>query len=213
MIVAKDLASGFNVEDYGARIICESCIKEKSARKPFPKKTDRKTKRPLELVHIDLCGPMSTVTPRGNKYFMTVIDDYSRFTAAYLLKEKSEAANKIRQYVRWTENLFGYKVSAIRSDGEYANKELLQFYESEGIKAQFTTLYAPQQNGVAERKNRTLTEMTNCMLLDADLPKRYWDEAITTVVYLQNRLPSRSVERTSYELWTNQKPEDRKSVV
>lgn len=86
------------------------------------------------------------------------------------------------------------------------HRELRQFYEDEGIKAQFTTPYTPEQNGVAERKNRSLQEMAVCMLADADMEKLYWEEAIMTATYLQNKIPSRVVSKTPYELWTNHKP-------
>lgn len=112
-----DLVSGFDYIDCGARITCESCLKGKLARKPFPAVTERKATRPLDLVHTDLCGPMENTTPSGNRYFMTMIDDFSRYTVVYLLKNKSEAAGKIKQYVRWTQNKFGRKPLIIRSDG------------------------------------------------------------------------------------------------
>ena len=140
---------------------------------------------------------------------MTMIDDFSRYTIVYLLERKSEAAEKIKEYVRYVENLFARKPRTIRSDGggEYVNENLRIFFVEEGIKAQYTTAYSPQQNGVAERKNRSIEEMTTTMLLDAGLDKRYWGEAALTAVYLQNRLPSRSVSTTPYELWFGRKPE------
>ncbi|KXJ80258.1 hypothetical protein RP20_CCG025870 [Aedes albopictus] len=140
---------------------------------------------------------------------MTMIDDYSRFCVVFLLKSKSEAASKIEEYVRWTENIFGRKVRVVRSDGggEYIAESLQDFYRAEGIRTQFSTPYSPQSNGIAERKNRTLQEMANCMLLDAGLPKRYWGEAIMTAAFIQNRLPSRATDRTPFELWTGSKPD------
>lgn len=154
---------------------------------------------------------METVTPSGNRYIMTLIDDFSRYTVVYLLRKKSEAASKIKEYVRWVKNVFGRKPLVIRSDGggEFMNRDLQAFYESEGIKAQFTTPYSPQQNGVAERKNRSLQEMAICLLADANMTKLYWGEAVMTAAYLQNRLPSRVVEGTPYELWTGRKPDIR----
>lgn len=152
---------------------------------------------------------MQTTTPSGNRYVMHLIDDFSRYTVTFLLKQKSEAADRIKVYVRWTENQFGRKMQVIRSDGggEFDNKDLRKFYREEGIRAQFTTPYSPQQNGVAERKNRSSTEMATCLLLDAGLPKRFWGEAVLTATYLQNRLPSRSISKTPYELWWGRKPD------
>lgn len=151
-ITIRDLADGFNVTDCGARIICECYLKV--ARIPFPKVAERKTMRSLELVHTDLCGPMSITTPGGNKYFITMIDDFSHFAVVYLLKTKSEAANKLKHYVRWTENLFGRKLTTIQFDGGGENKcqELQHFFESEGIRAQIPTPYTPQQNGSGKKK-------------------------------------------------------------
>lgn len=163
----------------------------------------------MDLIHTDLCGPMEQATPGGNRYFITLIDDFTRFCAVFLLKTKNEAEQRIREYVRWTENVFGRKPKVVRSDGggEFVGERLQQFYRDEGIQSQFSTPYSPQQNGVAERRNRSLQEMANCMLLDAGLPKCYWGEAILTANYVQNRMPSRSVDKTPYELWTGTPPD------
>lgn len=208
VIASKGLATGFEIKDCEERIVCECCIKGKLVRKPFPSLVERRSAQPLDLVHTDLCGPMENATPSGNKYFITFIDDYSRFCAVYLLTSKGEAELKIREYVRWTENLFGRKPKVIRSDGggEYIGESLKQFYKTEGIVAQYTTPYTPQQNGVAERKNRAIQEMANCMLLDAGLPKCYWGEAVLTANFVQNRLPSRAVDKMPFELWTGRVP-------
>lgn len=205
----KGLADGVSIHDCGIREVCEVCLKGKLSRLPFPTVTERKSKKPLDLVHTDLCGPMENPTPSGSKYFMAITDDYSRFCVVFLLRSKDETTSKIKEYVRRCENVFGRKPSIIRSDGggEYTANVLQQFYKTEGIKAQYSTPYSPQSNGIAERKNRSLQEMANCMLLEAGLPKRYWGEAVLTAAYLQNRLPSRAVDRTPYELWTGYKPD------
>lgn len=204
-----NLVSGFKLSDCGVRTTCECCLKGKLARKPFPPVVERKANRPLGLIHTDLCGPMETATPSGNRYIMTLIDDFSRFTTVYLLKTKDEAAGKIKEFVRRCENLFGRKPVTIRSDGggEYTGRELRKFYEYEGIKAEYTTPYTPQQNGVAERKNRSLQEMAICMLADANMGKQYWGEAVMAASYIQNRVPSRVIGKTPYELWMDRKPD------
>lgn len=207
-IVVQGLADGIKLADCGERIVCECCLRGKLVRKPFPQVQERKSKRPLDIVHTDLCGPMEHPTPSGNKYFITLIDDFSRFCVVFLLKSKDEAAEKIMEYVRWAENIFNRKPCVLRSDGggEYVGEKLKQFCRSEGIQQQFSTPYSPQSNGVAERKNRSLQEMASCMLLDANLPKRYWGEATLTATFIQNRLPSRAVDKTPFELWTGNKP-------
>lgn len=208
-IAKEELATGMKVSDCGLRLVCECCMEGKSARLPFPPVVDRKATQVLDIVHTDLCGPMDCATPSGNRYVMTITDDYSRFTVTYLLRNKSEAADNIKDYVRWVENVFGRKPRVVRSDGggEFLNNELRGFYKAEGIQLQYTTAYSPQQNGVAERKNRSLGEMATCMLVDAGLEKRFWGEAILTATYLQNRLPSRSIGKTPYELWWGRKPD------
>lgn len=145
LIRSKELADGVDVKDCGERFICECCLKGKLARNPFSQVIERKSQQPLDIVHTDLCGPMENPTPSGNKYFMTMIDDYSRFCVVFLLKSKSESASKIEEYVRWTENIFGRKVRIVRSDGggEYTAESLQNFYKAEGIRAQFSTPYSP----------------------------------------------------------------------
>lgn len=193
----EDLVSGVKIVDCGGRGKCEECLEGKSARLPFPQVSVKKTTQPLQLVHTDLCGPMPDVTPGGNRYFMCIVDDYSRFVKLYLLKDKAEAKEYIKNYVRMAENQFGRKPAIIRSDrgGEFVNKELAQFYREEGIQSQLTAGYSPQQNGTAERRNRYTNDMAVCMLLDAKLHKRYWGEAVATAAYIQNRTPSRVVEK------------------
>lgn len=123
-------------------------MEAKSARLPFRPLVDRKWLQILEIVvHTDLCGPIENITPRGNRYLIVIVDDFSRFAATYLLKQKSEAAEIIKDYVRWVETLFGRKPRVIRFDagGEFNNKELRKLYKQEGIQPQFTTPYSPQQ--------------------------------------------------------------------
>jgi hypothetical protein len=151
---------------------------------------------------------MQTQTPGGNRYFMTLIDDYSRYTHLYLLKNKSEAACKIKEFVKFTQTQFKATLKIIRSDrgGEYMGQELREFLTNEGIGVQLTAPYTPQQNGCAERKNRYLVEMTRSLLTDSSLPNKYWGEAVTTANYLQNMLPTAGGNQTPYERWTGKLP-------
>lgn len=199
----EQLATGIRITDCGLMVVCECCLEGKSSRFPFPEVIERKSTQVLDIIHTDLCGPMSNVKPSGNRYVLNLVDDFSRFTVTYLLKHKWEAAESIKAYVQWVENNFGRKPRIIRSDGggEFNNTELRKFYQAEGIQPQFSTPYSPQQNGVAERKNRSLSEVASCMLIDAGLENRFWGEAIRTATYLQNRLPSRSLMKAPYELW------------
>jgi transposase InsO family protein len=205
----KKMATGLKIQDCGIREVCECCIKGKMSRCPIPKKATTRATSVLELVHTDLCGPMQNATPSGKRYFMTMIDDYSRFTQVYFLKFKSEVSKFINEYIKYAENKFEKKVKVIRSDNgrEYITKELQRSLTEMGIKVQYTAPYSAFQNGVAERKNRTLMETARCMLIDAEMKKKYWAEAVNTACYLQNILPSKAIDKTPFELWNRRKPD------
>jgi hypothetical protein len=194
----KKIATGLKIQDCGIREVCECCIKGKMSRCPIPKKAATRATSVLELVHTDLCGPMQNAT-----------DDYSRFTQVYFLKFKSEVSKFINEYIKYAENKFEKKVKVIRSDNgrEYITKELQRSLTEMGIKVQYTAPYSAFRNGVAERKNRTLMEAARCMLIDAEMKKKYWAEAVNTACYLQNILPSKAVYKTPFELWNRRKPD------
>lgn len=208
-LVNQKLADGIEMSDCGIRIVCDCCMKSKMTRSSFPKKSNSRTESPLELVHTDICGKMPVKTIGGKEYVLTIIDDFSRYTIGYLLTHKSETIQCIKEYVAANQNRFGKLPQIIRSDrgGEYISNEYKAFLKTNGIAIQYTNPYTPEQNGVAERKNRHLVEMTRSLLLDAGLENSYWGEAIMTAIYLQNRLPTSSTEKTPYELWFGKKPE------
>lgn len=202
------LAVELKITDCGIRTTCKACIKGKMARKSFPKKSESRTSSILDLIHTDLCGPMQTQTPGKKRYVLTIIDDYSRYTEVFLLRSKDETPDYIKDYIQKVKTQFNKRPKFIRSDRgkEYINAKLKTFLKQEGIQVQYTAAYSPQQNGVAERKNRSLIEMARCMIIDAEMPNKYWGEAVVTANYLQNRLPTKATERTPYELWFTKKP-------
>ena len=157
----------------------------------YPLKTIR-SKEKLELVHTDVCGPMQTQSFGGSHYFITFIDDYSRYCYTYFLKKKSEALEKFKEFKASVENEFKMKIEALRADrgGEYLSNEFQQFLKECGIRPEFTAAYSPQQNGVSEHLNRTLVEAARSRLPHADLSNAYWAEAVATATYLCNRLVS-----------------------
>lgn len=203
------LVIGATVRSCPANDTCETCLEGKLSRLKFPKVSERKSKNILDLVHSDVCGPMPVKTPSGNRYFVTLIDDYSRYTTVSLIKTKAEVPDKIIDFVNLMRNQFGRIPKILRSDGggEYCNDKLKAFYRNRGILMQTSTPYTPQQNGVAERKNRYLEEMVTSMLLGAKLDTKYWGEAVLCANYLQNRLPSSAVNSTPYEMWFGRKPQ------
>ncbi|KAK2578839.1 hypothetical protein KPH14_012194 [Odynerus spinipes] len=167
-----ELAYNINIEPCNIKETCKTCIKGKMARKTFPKKSERRTKEILELIHSDVCGPMHTTTPGGKRHLLTFIDDYSGYTEVYLLSHKSEVYQKFKEYLAFVKNKYNKKPKVIRSDRgkEYVNHNLISYLKDEGIKMELTAPYSPQQNGKAERKNRYLIEMARCMIIDSEKP-------------------------------------------
>ncbi|KAL0410575.1 UNVERIFIED_CONTAM: Retrovirus-related Pol polyprotein from transposon TNT 1-94 [Sesamum latifolium] len=189
--------------------LCEGCLYGKQARKSFPKESMTRAQHPLELIHSDVCGPITPCSLGKNRYFLLFIDDYSRKTWVYFLKEKSEVFGTFKKFKAMVENQSGFRIKALRSDrgGEFTSNEFKVFYEQNGIHRPMTTPYSPQQNGVAERKNRTILNMARSMLKCKNMPKEYWAEAISCVVYLMNRSYTKSVhKKTPQEAWSGYKP-------
>jgi hypothetical protein len=138
---------------------CKGCAMGKYARRPFPLSED-KSKGVLDLIHSDVCGPMSVESVSGFKYFVLFIDDYSRKTWIYFLKNKDEVFDRFQEFRALVENQTSRNIWVLRSynGGEYTSKEFLDYCATAGIKKELTVPYNPQQNGVAERKNRTIVE-------------------------------------------------------
>lgn len=188
---------------------CEGCIMGKQHRLPFPKQSSWRAKAPLELVHTDICGKMKTPSLNQFRYFLTFIDDFSRMTWVYFLKEKSETFLVFKRFKAFVENQSGCSSKVIRSDkgGEYTSHEFQDYCKDEGIWKQTTVGYSPQQNGIAERKNRTIVEMATSMMNEKSLPKEFWAEAVHTAVYILNRCPTKAVKNMiPFEAWSGFKP-------
>jgi hypothetical protein len=166
------------------------------------------TDRPLELLHMDLVGPITYISIGGSKYCLIIVDDYSCFTWVFILQEKSQTQETLKGFLRRAQNEFGLRIKKIRSDNgtEFKNSQIEGFLEEEGIKYEFSSPYTPQQNGVVERKNRTLLDMARTMLDEYKTSKWFWAEAINTACYAINRLYlHRILKKTSYELLTGKK--------
>ncbi|KAL4352088.1 hypothetical protein GQ457_06G029360 [Hibiscus cannabinus] len=155
--------------------LCEPCKLGKQHRLPFPKEEVWRASEKLQLVHTNICGPHRTLSLGGNKYFILFIDDFTRMTWVYFMKEKSEVFKVFKKFNALAEVQSGGKLQKLRSDRgkEYTSTEFDLFCEDEGIEHQLTVGYTPQQNGVSERKNRTVMEMARCMLMEKNLPKNY----------------------------------------
>lgn len=188
---------------------CEICVKGKQTRRPFNGGTKIRSRRPLEQIHSDICGPISPITWDRNRYFVSFIDDYTHFTMIHLIKKKSELLECFKKYEAMVTAQFGHKIIKLRSDqgAEYMSNNFKDFCRQKGIQLTPTMRYTPQQNGVAERMNRTLVEKARSMLLEANLSKNMWGEAVLTATYLTNRSPTQVLEKeTPAEMWFLQKP-------
>lgn len=188
--------------------LCEDCLRGKATRVRFQKGL-HVSKEPLDYVHSDLWGPSSITSNGGARYFMTLIDDFSRRVWIYTLKHKSEALQRFKQWVTLNENQYDRKVKKFRTDNglEFCSKDFDEFCRNHGIVRHLTVAGTPQQNGVAERMNRTILERVRCMLSHSGLNKTYWAEAATTACYLINRSPSVPIDfLTPMEKWSGRAP-------
>jgi len=187
---------------------CKACRFGKQSMKPFPKTTWRATKK-LQLIHTDIAGPQRTSYLNGSHYYAIFIDDFTRMCWIYFLKHKSEVAELFWKFKARVENESGCKIQTLRSDNgkEYTSEAFDRFCDDAGIHHHLTVPYTPQQNGVSEKRNRCILEMTQCMMHEKNLPKQFWAKSTNTVVYLQNRLPTRAIkDMMPFKAWYGYKP-------
>ena len=189
--------------------VCEPCVMGKQSRLPFPSGDGSKADKPLALLHMDLCGPMPVASLGGCRYFATILDDYSGLSVVTPLRSKDQTAAAVRSWIAFLEKATGAAVRIVRTDrgGEYLSTELEQYFADKGIQHQLTAPYTPQQNGAAERLNRTLMERVRAMLQDMQLPQHLWAEAVVAANYVRNRSPSLDRSQTPWELLMGSKPD------
>lgn len=144
----------------------------------------------------------------GKRYILTFIDDFSRKIHVFFIASKDQVYSTFKDYQRTVENEIDCTIKVLRTDNgrEYVNKEFEQYLKSKGIRHQLTVPYTPEQNGVAERTNRTIVEKVRCMIQDANCDQKFWAEAVNTAVYLKNRSPHKATKGTTpEEIWTGRK--------
>ena len=188
--------------------LCQYCVEGKQTQKPHNQHRIR-AKRPLQLVHSDLFGHINTNSYDCKKYVLTFIDDFTHFTVVYALKAKSEVLRYFKLYESTATAHFNVRLSRFRCDNgrEYISNDMKNYFEAQGIQYEFTIRYTPQQNGVAERMNRTIIDKARCMLLNSKLSKGFWTEAVLAAVYLINRSPTNALkEKVPAEMWYDEKP-------
>jgi transposase InsO family protein len=189
--------------------VCRACVEGKLSEVKHKAKTIISSTRILELLHMDLFGPPSHESLGGKKYCLVIVDDYSRYTWVYFFKLKSETQQTVIDFTNQVQRQHDKTILAIRSDNgtEFKNYTLSEFLSDEGIKHQYSAAYTPQQNGVAERKNRTLMDAARTMLAEFKSPYNFWAEAISTACHATNRLYLRKgLDKTPYEILTGNKP-------
>ena len=171
---------------------CESCVLGKQKKVTFAKVGQKPRAKRLELVHSDVYGPTSVSSLGGSRYYVTFIDDATRKVWVYFLKHKSEVFSTFKKWKVAVELETNRKVKCLRSDngGEYSSREFVDYCAEQGIRMSKTVPETPQQNGIAERMNKTLNERAKSMRLHAGLPKMFWADAVSTAAYLINRGPS-----------------------
>ncbi|GJW53531.1 putative ribonuclease H-like domain-containing protein [Tanacetum coccineum] len=165
--------------------------------------------KPLHMLHMDLFGPTNVKSLMKKSYCLVVTDDFSRFSWVFFFATKDETSGILKTFITEIENQLDHKVKVIRSDNgtEFKNSIMNQFCEIKGIKREFSVARTPQQNGVAERKNRTLIEAARTMLVDSKLPTTFWAEAVNTACYVLNRvLVIKPHNKTPYELIRGRPP-------
>uniref|UniRef100_A0A5S6QJ23 Integrase catalytic domain-containing protein n=1 Tax=Trichuris muris TaxID=70415 RepID=A0A5S6QJ23_TRIMR len=195
-----------NNERLGA---CTVCISGKMTQAPFPKEQTARTKRSLEILYSDVCGPMSMRSLGGSLYFATFIDDHTRWCEVRFLREKSDLFSAFCEVKALLEKRSGCKLLSLQSEngGEYCSAQMEQYLTENGITHRLSVPRTPQQNGVAERKNRTLVEMARCMMIQSKVPMSFWAEAVSTANHIRNRCPSRSLNgKSPFEFWFGRKP-------
>ena len=177
---------------------CTSCKLGKSKVLPFPYHASRAS-RCFELIHSDVWGIAPVVFHAHYKYFVTFIDDFSRFTWVYFLRAKGKVFSVFQRFLALLETQFSASIKVLRSDfgDEYMSNEFKVFLQSKGIISQRSCPSTPQQNGVVERKNRHLLDVVRTLLLESSVPSCFWCEALSTAVHLINHLPSPTTNHVS----------------
>ena len=206
--MSNGVVRGINCVIPKERPVCQPCAMGKQKRNPFPR-SETRARQKLELVHSDVCGPMPTPSVSGSRYFVTFVDDHTRYTTVYFMKSKSEVHEKILQFIQSAERATGCKLKTLRTDNgsEYLAGRTSGYLREIGVRHETTVQYTPEQNGRAEIVNKILVEKARCMLADAHLGKQFWAEALNTACWLKNVSSTASLESVSpLEAWSGRKP-------
>ncbi|GJR04488.1 gag-pol polyprotein [Tanacetum coccineum] len=209
-LARKDLVRGLPRLKFEKDHLCSACQLGKSRKATHKPKTINTITEVLHTLHMDLCGPLRVQSINGKKYILVIVDDYSRFTWVKFLRSKDETPAFVINLLKQLQVGLNKTVRFVRTDNgtEFVNKNLTDYYESVGITHEKTVPRTPQQNGVVERRNRTLVEAARTMLIFSKAPLFLWAEAVATACYTQNRSLIHTLHnKTPYELVHDKKPD------
>nr|GEY39034.1 hypothetical protein [Tanacetum cinerariifolium] len=209
LLSKNDIVIGLSKLKFVKDHLCSSCKLGKAKQKSFQTKSTPSSKRRIQLLHMDLCGPMRVESINGKKYVIVIVDDYSRYTWTHFLRSKDETSEVLINFLRLVQRGLHAHVRIVRTNKsmEFLNKTLHAYFASEGIQHQTSVARTPEQNGVVKRQNRTLVEAARTMLSAAKVPLYFWAKAIATSCFTQNRsLVIPRHEKTPYHIINNQKP-------
>ncbi|CAG7720669.1 unnamed protein product, partial [Allacma fusca] len=198
----KGAVTGLDSVDLRGEFHCEDCIIGKQARKPFPRVTTVDNAKPGQKLYADLAGKMPVPSLGGANYYLLIKDHATGFRFVYFLNKKDETSACVKDCVAYLENQTGTTVKTFMTDNgtEFVNKNLKTFFRENGITHETSAPYCPESNGKIERENRTIKDCARTILLAADLPQFLWAEAVSTTVYVHNRvLDKQSPDFTAYE--------------
>lgn len=210
-LVQKGMITGLDYDRASTdKFDCPSCIHAKATRKPIAKKRegDRASSFGQEI-HSDVWGPAPVSTRKGNQYYVTFTDDFSRYTHLELMPLKSDVFEAYKGFEAWCDTQHGAKIKCLHSDrgGEYTSKEFKNHLRTKGTVSKLTVHDTPQHNGVAERRNRTILERVRAFLHSSQLPKYLWGEAVNHAVWLMNRTKTKALDgKTPFEVLYGKKP-------
>ncbi|KAI3758325.1 hypothetical protein L6452_05885 [Arctium lappa] len=208
-LVKLNLVKGLPSLKFNKDHLCSACEMGKMKRSSHKTKSENNCPRPLHMLHVDRCGPISVQSLAGKKFILVLIDEFSRYTWIEFIIAKSDVPEILIRLLKRLQVLFSSKVQKLRSDNgtEFRNAKINSYLSEEGITPNFSAARTPQQNGVVERKNRTLVEAARTMLAESNLSTNFWAEAIATACFTQNRATIvKRFQKTSYELIHNRKP-------
>ncbi|GKA56892.1 retrovirus-related pol polyprotein from transposon TNT 1-94 [Tanacetum coccineum] len=208
-LVKGNLVRGFTSKDFSKMTTIVLLSKGKQHKASCKAKSVSSISHSLQLLHMDLFRPTSVRSLNHKTYCLVITVDFSRFSWVFFLRTKDETSRILKDFIRQIENQLNQKVKTIRCDNgtEFKNMDFIEFCGSKGIKREYSNARTPQQNGVAERKNRTLIEAARTMLADSFLPNTFWAEAVSTACYVLNRvLVTKPHNKTPYELVTGKIP-------